>query len=138
MKNEDTTTPSAVVNALYDGFERADATAIMELLADELDWRESDNFMLADRNPYRTPQAVADGVFGRLAGQFRDYEAAPTEIFPVGEVVIAIGRSKGVVAATGKTFDAQYAHVWRVREGKIVGFRQIIDTLEIFRAQQAG
>ena len=125
-----------VVERLYDAFVRGDGQAIMALLDDELDWNEAENFMLSDRNPYRTPAAVAEGVFGRLASDVRDYEALPSEIFDAGDVIVALGRSKGIIVATGKRFDAQYAHVWRVRQGKIVGFQQVIDTLNVWRAQQ--
>lgn len=125
-----------VVRGLYAAFERGDATGIMAQLNEELDWNEAENFMLSDGNPYRTPDAVAQGVFGRLATELRDYEATPTELFDAGDVIVAIGRSKGIVVASGKAFDAQYAHIWRVRDGKIVGFQQILDTLALWRAQQ--
>ncbi|KMS53558.1 ketosteroid isomerase [Novosphingobium barchaimii LL02] len=138
MSTETPTFPAGiqVVNQLYAAFVREDPAAIMALLNDDLDWRESENFMLSDRNPYRTPAAVADGVFRRLATDVQGYEALPSEIFDAGSVVIALGRSKGTIVATGKTFDAQYAHVWRVTKGKITGFQQIIDTLEVWRAQR--
>lgn len=125
-----------VVQQLYDAFVRGDATAIMALLADDLEWHEAENFMLSDRNPYRTPLAVAEGVFARLAADVRDYEASPDELFDAGNVIVGIGRSKGVIAFTGRHFDAQYAHIWRVRDGRIVGFQQVIDTLGVWRAQQ--
>lgn len=136
-RTEDKDSGIAVVQRLYEAFVQGDASLIMEQLHESLEWNESDNFMLAEGNPYRTPQAVADGVFRRLATEIQDYQATPTEIFNAGAVVVAIGRSKGTMVATGKPFDAQYAHIWRVRDGKIIGFRQIIDTHEIWRAQQA-
>lgn len=126
----------AVVQRLYEAFVQGDASLIMAQLHESLEWNESDNFMLAVGNPYQTPQAVADGVFRRLATEIQGYQATPTEMFDAGDVVVAIGRSRGTIVATGKPFDAQYAHIWRVQDGKIVGFRQIIDTLEVWRAQQ--
>jgi uncharacterized protein len=126
-----------VVERLYDAFARGDAAGIMAQLHDELDWNEAENFMLSDRNPYRTPAAVADGVFRRLATDVRDYEATPTEIFDAGDVIVALGRSKGIIVATGKPFDAQYVHIWRVKNGKIIGFQQVIDTLNVWQAQQS-
>lgn len=125
-----------VVKKLYSAFVQGDAEAIMAQLHDEIDWNEAENFMLSDGNPYRTPSAVADGVFRRLATEVRDYEALPTEIFDAGDVIIALGRSKGIIIATGKPFNAQYAHIWRVKHGKIAGFQQVIDTLDVWRAQQ--
>lgn len=125
-----------VVERMYEGFRSGDATMVTDQLADDLEWHEAENFMLSDRNPYRTPAAVAEGVFGRLRSAIRDYEADPVRIFDAGEAVIVLGRSKGMFNATGRSFDAQFAHVWQVRDGRIVGFRQVIDTLAVWRAQQ--
>jgi uncharacterized protein len=126
----------AVVKNFYDSFVRGDIEAVVATLSDELDWRESENFLLGDRNPYLTPASVVEGVFGRIAKEFQDYEAGPTELIDGGDVIVAVGRSKGIMAATGKPFDAQYMHVVRVANGKIVSFHQVIDTLEVWRSQQ--
>jgi ketosteroid isomerase-like protein len=50
------------------------------------------------------------------------------------DVVLSIGRFRGVHAATGKSVDAAYAHLWTVRDGQITRFRQFIDTLAIVQA----
>ena len=42
---------------------------------------------------------------------------------------------RGVHGATVKTFEARYAHVWTVPNGKIITFRQYIDTLAIAQAR---
>jgi ketosteroid isomerase-like protein len=129
-------TDFAVVKEFYDSFVRGDIDAVIATLSDELDWRESENFLLGDRNPYLSPAAVVEGVFGRIAKEFQDYQAGPTELIDGGNVVVAVGRSKGIMASTGKPFDAQYMHVVRVANGKIVSFHQLIDTLEVWRSQQ--
>lgn len=129
-------TDFAVVKDFYDSFVRGDIDAVVATLSDDLDWRESENFLLGDRNPYLSPAAVVEGVFGRIAKEFQDYQAGPTELIDGGKVVVAVGRSKGIMASTGKPFDAQYMHVVRVANGKIVSFHQLIDTLEIWRSQQ--
>ena len=126
----------AIVRRFYDSFVRGDIDAVVATLSDDLHWRESENFLLGDRNPYLSPADVVDGVFSRIAKEFQDYQAGPTELIDAGDVVVAVGRSKGVMASTGKTFDAQYMHVVRVAKGKIISFHQLIDTLEIWRSQQ--
>lgn len=128
----------AVVKEFYDSFVRGDIDAVIATLSHDLDWRESENFLLGDRNPYLSPAAVVDGVFGRIAKEFLNYQAGPTELIDGGDVVVAVGRSKGIMASTGKPFDAQYMHVVRVANGKIVSFHQVIDTLEVWRSQQIG
>lgn len=130
------TTPLEVVERIYEGFRSGDATMVADQLAEDLDWHEAENCMLSDRSPYRSPAAVAEGVLDRLKRTIRDYEADPVRIYDAGEAVIVLGRSKGMFNATGRRFDAQFAHVWQVRNGKVVGFRQVIDTLAVWRAQQ--
>jgi uncharacterized protein len=38
------------------------------------------------------------------------------------------GRYRGTVKATGMPVDAQFAHVWHLRDGKVVRFQQYTDT----------
>jgi ketosteroid isomerase-like protein len=136
MQNSAQPTPRQIVEWLYEAFNACDLKAMTEQLADDLDWNESENFMLSDRSPYRTPVAVAEGVFKRLAAQVRGCRVTPTAIFDAGETIVVLGRAKGMFNATGRNFDAQYVHVWHVRNEKVVGFKQIIDSLTIWRAQQ--
>ncbi|SEJ26358.1 hypothetical protein SAMN04487995_3838 [Dyadobacter koreensis] len=126
----------AVVKHFYDSFVRGDIEAVVATLSDDLYWRESENFLLGDRNPYLSPDAVVEGVFGRIAKEFQNYIAGPDELIDGGDAIVAVGRSKGIMATTGKPFDAQYMHVVRVANGKIISFHQVIDTLEVWRSQQ--
>ncbi|MFM0441382.1 nuclear transport factor 2 family protein [Paraburkholderia strydomiana] len=84
-------------------------------------------------NPYRTPPEVGEGVFGRLASEWSDYQATATEIFAAGDAVVAIGRSTGAHLRTGKSLDAQFVHIWRLQGDRIVGFQQFTDTLQFWR-----
>ena len=61
----------AVVKKFYDSFVQGDIEAVVATLSDDLDWRESENFLLGDRNPYLSPAAVVDGVFSRIAENFK-------------------------------------------------------------------
>ncbi|KAM0550181.1 hypothetical protein ACHAPJ_009029 [Fusarium lateritium] len=123
-----------VIQRLYDAFARGDGASALAEMHETIDWNEAENFMYSDRNPYKSPQAVAEGVFGRLATDWEDYEATPSEILEAGDTVVALGRSKGIHRGTGKLMDAQFAHIWRLRDGKIVGFQQYIDTLGVHQA----
>ena len=41
--------------------------------------------------------------------------------------------SKGRFKANGETLDAQFAHVFRVKDGKVVAFEEYADTLQTAR-----
>lgn len=123
-----------VIKRLYAAFARGDGPSALAEMNDTIEWNEAESFIYADRNPYLSSAAVADGVFGRLLADWKDYEATASEFFEAGDVIVALGRSKGTNLASGKPLDAQFAHIWRLKDGKIIGFQQFIDTLQVWRA----
>lgn len=122
------------IQRLYDAFARGDGPGALAEMHERIEWNEAENFIYSDRNPYQSPSDVATGVFGRLLADWEDYEATPYEFFDAGDAIIALGRSKGINRATKKPLDAQFSHVWRLKDGKIIGFQQFIDTLQVHRA----
>jgi uncharacterized protein len=123
-----------VVRGAYDAFARGDAPAVLGVFDQGIVWNEAENFYLADRNPYVGPQAVAEGVFGRILADFDDFSAQPTEIIDGGDTVVALGRYGGTYRATGRPVNAQFVHVWKLRDGKVVQFQQYTDTAQFARA----
>lgn len=123
-----------VIRRLYDSFARADGAAALADLHEHIEWNEAESFLYADGNPYQSPEAVGSGVFGRLLADWDGWTVTVSELLEAGETVIALGRSTGVFRATGRGVDAQFAHVWRVKDGKIAAFQQYTDTLQVHRA----
>ncbi len=64
----------------------------------------------------------------------RDFQAVPEEFLDAGEHVIVLGHFHATAKATGKTIDAPYAHVWKVRAGKAVYQRNYVDTAPFLEA----
>ena len=93
-----------VVKDLYAAFRRGDVAAVLGAFDPAIEWNEAEGFLHADRNPYVGPQAVAEG------------------------------RYTGVWRATGTPVNAQSAHVWHVRDGKVVRFQQHTDTGQWMKA----
>ena len=122
-----------LVRAVYAAFAAGDVPAVLGAMSPEIVWHEAENFLYADRNPYLGPEAVLTGVFGRIATDWDGFAAVPKEMLDAGDTVIVLGRYNGTYRATGRTLDAQLAHVWRVADGRIVGFQQYTDTLQANR-----
>ena len=72
----------------------------------------------------------------RLGTEWEGFAAVPDEFIDGGETVVALGEYGGTYKATGKSFRANFAHVWKVRDGKAVRFTQYADTLIVQRALQ--
>ena len=122
-----------LVRAVYAAFAAGDVPAVLGAMSPEIVWHEAENFPYADRNPYLGPEAVLTGVFGRIATDWDGFAAVPKEMLDAGDTVIVLGRYEGTYRETGRTLDAQLAHVWRVADGRIVGFQQYTDTLQADR-----
>ncbi|MFO7693133.1 MAG: nuclear transport factor 2 family protein [Vicinamibacterales bacterium] len=122
------TTNGERVHALYEAFGRGDVPAVVGAFDPQIRWQEAESFRYADRNPYVGPQAVAEGVFLRISSDVLDFAVVPERIADAGETVLAEGRYRGTVKATGRTVNVQFAHVWRFRDGRVIGFQQYTDT----------
>lgn len=119
-----------VIRSVYEAFARGDGAAVVGALDPNVHWMEAESIFLADRNPYIGPQAVAEGVFGRIAQAWSDFTVTPQEFITSGDRVVVLGRYRGKFNTTGRMLDAQFAHVWTVRDGKITRFQQYADTAQ--------
>lgn len=117
-----------IVRALYAAFAHGDVPGVLGAFDPQIQWREAENFLYADGNPYTGPQAVAEGVFQRLASDVENFAVLPEHYVEDGDTVAVEGRYQGLMKATGTPVDAQFAHFWRLRDGKVIGFQQYTDT----------
>jgi ketosteroid isomerase-like protein len=117
-----------IIRRVYDAFARGDIPAVLGALDASVEWREAENFLYADKNPYMGPEAVLMGVFARLGGEWDQFQATPDSILDAGDTVIGQGHYGGTYKATGKTVRAQFAHVFTLSGGKVVRFQQYTDT----------
>ncbi len=122
------------VEELYAAFGRGDVPAILGIFHPEIEWWEAENFVYADKNPYRGPMAVLTGVFARLGSQWDKFSATPQEVFDAGDTVIGCGHYTGKYLATGREVRAQFAHVFKFKDGKVVSFQQYTDTAQFQKA----
>lgn len=117
------------VRALYAAFAKGDMPAALATMAPDIIWNEAENYPYADRNPYVGPEAVLHGVFARIGGDWENFAATPDEFIDGGDTIVSLGHYTGTFKATGKPMRAQFAHVCRVKDGKIARFQQYADTL---------
>lgn len=122
-----------LIESLYDAFARGDAGAVLGAMAPDVDWNEAENSPYADQNPYTGPDRVGEGVFGRIMADFEGFSVRPERYVADGDTVVAMGRYTGTHAGTGRPLDAQFAHAWTVRDGRVTAFQQYTDTAQYER-----
>jgi len=123
-------TPFETITAAYAAFGRNDPSVLFGAMDPAIAWNEAEGNPLADRNPYIGPQAIGEGVFGRLLAAIDNFTAVPTTIIDGGDHIVAVGRYRGTIKATGAALDSQFCHVYSFRNGKAVTFQQYTDTAQ--------
>ena len=127
----------ALIRSIYEAFAAGDVPGVLGAMRADMEWNEAEGFAYADGNPYVGPQAILEGVFARLAGEWDGFAAVAEEMLDAGDTVVVLGRYRGTYKATGRALDAQMAHIWRVADGKAVRFQQLTDTLQSARVMEA-
>jgi uncharacterized protein len=122
------------VRGVYDAFAKGDIPTVLGRLDPDIAWTEAEGFPYG--GTYVGPQAVLEGVFMRLGTEWDGFAAVPDEFIDGGDTVVVLGKYSGTYKATGKSFQANFAHVWKVQDGKAVTFVQYVDTLIVQRALQ--
>ena len=124
------------IKSVYDAFAKGDIFGVLEVLSADIDWTEAEGFPYG--GTYHGPKAVVEGVFMRLGSEWNGFAAVPHEFIDGGDTIVVLGNYSGTYKATNKSFSADFAHVWRLRDGKAVRFVQYVDTLLVQRALDAG
>lgn len=122
---------------MYKAFAAGDVGGELGRVSSDIVWNEAENFPYADGNPYRGPEAVANGVFARCISEWDGFGVVVEEILDAGDTIVALVRYRGVFKSTGRTQNTQAVHVWRIAEGKVVQFQQYADTLQVTKVTGA-
>jgi uncharacterized protein len=122
----------AVVQRLYAAFAGKDRETILQLFAPDIEWIQNEGFPGGGRHV--GAESVLDNVFAKFRTEWKSWEAPVNEWIDAGETIIALGEYRGIHQRTGKTMTAAFAHVYRVRNGRITKFQQFTDTAKVAEA----
>ena len=135
MRKDSPLTNLDSVKQVYQAFAEGDIPTVIGFLNPEIDWTEAEGFPYG--GTYHDPKAVLEGVFMRLGSEWNEFAAVSDEFIDGGDTVVVLGKYSGTYKATGKSFQANFAHVWKIKDGKAVRFTQYVDTLLVHQALQA-
>ena len=117
----------ALVRRSYDAFARGDMAAVVADFHHDIEWHQAQG--LPHGGLYRGRAEVERAIFAPLEDEWWDeFEATPNEVLDAGAEVVVLGRYTGRAKATGRRLDVPFVHVWSVRDGKAIRFRQFLDT----------
>src|SRR5688572_1123526 len=115
-----------VVESVYGAFGRGDIPTVLSAFDPRIEWISAEGAMYP--GTFLGPDAVLTNIFARLGGEWDGFRADTSEYLDAGENIVALGRYSGTYRATGRSMNAAFAHVWTLRDGRVVRFRQYVDT----------
>lgn len=126
------TTNLDVIRATYEGPSEENGKHLLAALASEATWTEAAGFPYA--GTYTGPEEIFDKVFRRLATEWVGYKAEVHTYLAEGDRVAAFGAYSGTYAKTGKSMSATFAHLYRLKDGKILSMEQYVDSAMVQQA----
>lgn len=115
-----------LIKGLYESFAKGDIPGVLGSLDPNIEWTEAEGFPYG--GTYTGPNAVLENVFMKLGTEWEGFSAVPYDIVDGGDTIVALGKYGGKYNATGKSFEAHFAHVWKFKDGKPVRFMQYVDS----------
>jgi uncharacterized protein len=116
-----------IIEQAYAAFGRQDIPALLELVADEVDFECVAPASLPYAGKRKTRAEVAD-FFDALPKADAIHVFEPREFIEAGEHVVVLGWEKSTALDTNKDFETEWVHVFTVRNDKIVRWRGFFDT----------
>jgi ketosteroid isomerase-like protein len=131
--NKDKMTNLEIIKSTYEGkTSEENGKNLAKYVADTISWTEAKGFPYA--GTYIGLDNVTKNVFSRLGSEWTDYKFTPEDYVASDDKVVAYGTYSGTYKLTGKSFTARVAHVWKLKDGKIISFEQFVDSQPVIDA----
>lgn len=115
-----------IVSSTYEGSSEENGEKLLAVLAENASWTEAAGFAYA--GTYVGAKEITENVFKRLATEWDNYQAKVHTYLADGDKVAAFGIYSGTYKATNKYFEASFAHLWQLKDGKIIKMEQYVDS----------
>lgn len=119
----------------YENFKTGSIAALLDQMADDIVWQlpEIEGVPLAGT---RTGRAGVAEFFSTLARDQEAIEFDPREFIAQDDKVVSLGHYKWRIKGTGREFESDFVHIFTIRDGQIVRFREHFDTAASAAAYQ--
>jgi ketosteroid isomerase-like protein len=125
--NKKTMTNLEIIKSTYEGkTSQENGQNLAQYAAEDISWTEAKGFPYA--GTYIGLENITKNVFSRLGSEWIDYKFTPEDYLASGDKVVAYGTYTGIYKITGKSFTARVAHVWKLKDSKIISFEQFVDS----------
>ncbi|GIZ50378.1 nuclear transport factor 2 family protein [Noviherbaspirillum aridicola] len=117
----------------YQNFANRDIQGILDKCTDDIEWFGADNDVVPFAGSFHGKQGV-EQFFTTMAGAQEYMRFDPQQFIAEDDTVVVLGQMQARIHASGQTYESPWAHVFRLRDGKICSFQHFGDTAASERA----
>ena len=127
------------VQAIYEAFGKGDVAAILERMADDVEWEQWEGEHTGQDGgvPWLARRSGIGGVVGffeAVAANIEFHSFEPTNILEGGNQVAVTIRFDATAKQTGERFQEEEIHLWTFDDaGRVSGLRHYVDTAKHIR-----
>ena len=126
-----------IIRSTYEGkTSEENGKNLAQHVAENITWTEARGFPYA--GTYVGLTSIVKNVFSRLGGEWINYKFTPEDYVANEDRVVAYGTYSGTYKGTGKYFEARVAHLWKLKDGKIISFEQFVDSQPVNNSMNEG
>jgi ketosteroid isomerase-like protein len=115
------------VQETYKAVGRGDIPALLDLLTEDVEWTFRGPSVIPFAGTRRGREGVAE-FFSLVGGNLEFERFEPREFVAQGDTVVVLGFERSRIKPTGRTFEQEWAHVYKLRDGKVAEFLALEDT----------
>ena len=120
-----------LIQSIYEAFGRGDVSAVLDGLADEVDWATDTASSAAPWYGVRNDKVGVAAFFQAFGSTMEVEEFTPNAFAANDTEVFSVVRCRTKVRATGKPVDMNLHHYFVLRDSKIIYYRGTEDTSQV-------
>jgi uncharacterized protein len=124
-----------VVEQVYGHFKSGDIQSLLNLMLDDVEWELPNIENVPFAGKCHGYEEVGK-FFKSLADTEEVLHFEPEEFIAQGDKVVALGHYRWRVKSTGREWEADWAHVFTIRDGKVSKMHEYTDTAAVASAFQ--
>ena len=110
-----------IVEAVFESFGRGDIVGMLGYVSEDVVWSAPGSSLVSYYGERRGHEGVKD-FFGQLGSSVTFEQFELLDLIAEGDKVVALGRERGRVGKTGKSFDNDWAIAFTISGGKVATF----------------
>ena len=118
-----------IVRRGYEAFGHGDMNTLLGLFDEQVEWISPGPADLPTAGRRTGRQQIAE-FFSVLNDTFEIQRFEPREFIAQGDRVVVTGVDTSRVKATGKVIEGEWAHIFTLKDGKVVRIQEYVDTAE--------